>query len=110
LPALFVAFARKLFILPTGKTDQSSLLPRVWRTSSREVDNEMKKRYLLLLILAISGFGVFLYNYWSYSCGRCNNESLLTITLPAEILIGVNLMSLVVLTRFMSGAGVFLLD
>ena len=55
----------------------------------------MKKRYLILLLLAISGLGLFFYNYWSYSCGRCNAQSLWAISFPAGILIGVNLLALV---------------
>jgi len=55
----------------------------------------MKKRYVTLLLLAIVGLGLFFYNYWSYSCGRCNLESLWAISLPAGILIAVNLLALV---------------
>lgn len=57
----------------------------------------MKKRYLLLLLLGGGGLAVFLYNYWSYSCGRCDAESLRTISAPARILIGFNLLGLIVL-------------
>jgi len=51
----------------------------------------MKKRYFSLLLLGLIGLGLFVYNYWSYSCGRCNAASLLGFSLPAKILIGVNL-------------------
>lgn len=54
----------------------------------------MKKRYGILLLLAGIGLGLFFYNYWSYSCGRCNAESLLMISVPAGILIGTNLLAL----------------
>lgn len=55
----------------------------------------MKKRYLTLLLITICGVAIFAYNYWSYSCGRCNSDSLLTISFPAKILIIVNLLSLI---------------
>ncbi|MCF6180028.1 MAG: hypothetical protein L3J63_11670 [Geopsychrobacter sp.] len=54
----------------------------------------MKKRYWFLLLIAVIGLSLFSYNYWSYSCGRCNAESLLTLSLPAELLIGINLLAL----------------
>ena len=53
----------------------------------------MRTRYAILLLLAGIGLGLFFYNYWSYSCGRCNAESLLTISFPAGILIGTNLLA-----------------
>jgi len=53
----------------------------------------MKKRYWFLLLIALTGLSLFAYNYWSYSCGRCNAESLLTLSFPAEILIGINLLA-----------------
>jgi hypothetical protein len=55
----------------------------------------MKKRYVVLLLLGVVGLGLFFYNYWSYSCGRCNAESLLTISFPATVLLGINLLALV---------------
>ena len=57
----------------------------------------MRKRYGILLLLTGIGIGLFAYNYWSYSCGRCNTESLLTLSFPAEILIVMNLVALTVL-------------
>ncbi len=54
----------------------------------------MKKRHALLLFLSITGLGLFCYNYWSYSCGRCNAESLWAISFPAGVLIGINLLAL----------------
>lgn len=55
----------------------------------------MKKRYVILLFLAVIGLGLFFYNYWSYSCGRCNAESLWAISFPAGILIGVNMLAFI---------------
>jgi len=57
----------------------------------------MRKRYLGLLFFGLVGIGLFSYNYWSYSCGRCNSESLLTLGLPAKILLGINFLALVAL-------------
>jgi hypothetical protein len=57
----------------------------------------MRKRYLFLLLVTTVGLGLLIYNYWSYSCGRCNTESLLIISPPAKILLGVNLVSFAVL-------------
>lgn len=50
----------------------------------------MKKRYFTLLLIATAGLGVFVYNYWSYSCGRCTADTLLTLGMPAKVLIGIN--------------------
>ncbi len=57
----------------------------------------MKKRYVILLLLGVIGLGLFFYNYWSYSCGRCNAESLWAISFPAGILLGINLLALAAL-------------
>ena len=54
----------------------------------------MKKRYLFLLLLALSGSAVIAYNFWSYSCGLCNAESLMTLSLPAQVLILIDLAGL----------------
>ncbi|WP_020676228.1 hypothetical protein [Geopsychrobacter electrodiphilus] len=58
----------------------------------------MGKRYYLLFLVSATGLSILCYNYWSFSCGRCDAESLLTVSLPAKILIGINLLAVLILT------------
>lgn len=53
----------------------------------------MKKKYRGLTGLALCLLGLFLYNFWSYWCGYCTLESLMTVSWPAKILLGVNLLA-----------------
>ncbi|NCO51409.1 MAG: hypothetical protein GW875_04870 [Deltaproteobacteria bacterium] len=52
----------------------------------------MKKKYHILIWVTFCAIGLFLYNYWSYSCGYCTRESLVIVSWPAKILIAVNLL------------------
>lgn len=53
----------------------------------------MKKRYRILTWATFCILGLFVYNYWSFSCGYCTLESLRIISWPAKILIGINLLA-----------------
>lgn len=52
----------------------------------------MTTRAKLTLLLAITtGMGVLVYNFWSYSCGYCTINSLLTVGPAGYLLLGINL-------------------
>lgn len=44
--------------------------------------------FVIILALTIVG-----YNYWSYKCGYCTLSSLTSLSIPAVILIGFNLLA-----------------
>ena len=53
---------------------------------------KQRKRLMILTIMALIT-GLFLYNYWSYSYGRCTMNSFLALSSPAVILLLCNIVA-----------------
>lgn len=57
---------------------------------------KQRKRLVILTVMALVT-GLFLYNYWSYSYGRCTINSFLGLSPPAIILLLCNIVAFLLL-------------
>lgn len=59
-----------------------------------------KRTALITLTILFPAIGIFSYNYWSLSCGRCTVSTFYAMSPPALILLFCNLLALVILYHF----------